>query len=354
MLANVPRIDYTGGGCGKLLLEPQRTNLVLYSEQFDNAAWTKSGTTISANVATSPAGFTDADLITLNAGTSVKQVFQSFSAVTGTFSYSIFAKAGTHRFVQLLAGTSAICNFNLELGTFNATASTGSIQNYGNGWFRCNMVATYTSNTAINLLAVDSLTSVRAQATSSTGTFIIYGAQLEEGSFATSYIPTVAAAVTRNADEVSKTGISSLIGQTEGTLFVEVNVTTLQGAATRVIFSIQTGTTFVRLLFSAVGSNTLRALVRDLSVDKFDARTTISTTGIIKLAIAYKSLDSSFYVNGVQITNVLTDLSFGSLTMGDVTLGYDGSTNELGDSISQALLFPTRLTNSELETLTTL
>jgi hypothetical protein len=205
---NVPRLTYpVGGGCPSLLLEKQSTNLALYSEQMDNAVWVKSNVTVTANNTTSPAGFTDADLITLNAGTSLKQFYQSFSAVTGTYAFSVFAKKGTHNFIQLLAGPSAICNFDLELGTFNATASTGSIQNYGNGWFKCNMVATYTSNTAVNVLGVNSLTSVRAEATSSTGTFYAWGLQYEASSYPTSYIPTTSSSATRVADACSKTGI---------------------------------------------------------------------------------------------------------------------------------------------------
>jgi hypothetical protein len=153
------------------------------------------------------------------------------------------------------------------------------------------------------------------------------------------------------ADVVSKTGASSLIGQTEGTLYAEVDVSQLLGATARNIFSIETGTNRVQLAFTGISANTLRALVRETNVDKYDARATITTTGIIKLAIAYKSLDSSFYVNGVQITNILTNLSFGSLNISDVFLGVR-DTSFFNDHIKAAAILPRAITEAEAIQLT--
>jgi hypothetical protein len=186
-----------------------------------------------------------------------------------------------------------------------------------------------------------------------TSGILLYGAQVETGSVATSYIPTTTAPITRNADVINLSGaVSGCIGQTEGTIYAEVDVSKLLGATARPIFAIETGTSRVQLFFTGLSANTIRALVRETNVTKYDARTTITTTGIIKLAIAYKSLDTAFYVNGVQITNVLTNLSFGSIAFSDVLLG-NADANFLNDRIRSAAIYTTRLTNAELAALTT-
>jgi hypothetical protein len=101
---NIPRIDYTGGGCGKLLLEPQRTNLFTYSEQFDNAAWTKSGATITANATTSPDGTTNADSFIGNGSNAEHSILQSLSFIGGTtYTISFYAKKNTKTAVTRLA-----------------------------------------------------------------------------------------------------------------------------------------------------------------------------------------------------------------------------------------------------------
>ena len=343
-VANVPRLDYLGSSCPRLLLEPQRTNLVTYSEQFNNAAWTKSDVTVTANNTTSPAGFTDADLITLNAGTSVKQFFQSFSAVTGTYAYSIFAKAGTHRFIQLLAGPSAICNFDLQLGTFNATLATGSIENYGNGWFKCNMVATYTAITAVNLLGVDSLTSVRAEATSSTGNFYIYGAQFEEGAYATSYVPTLGAAVTRGEDNTLTTGLSAVLPQTAGTLFWEIDYTL---GSTSTMLMHNTGVSDYAFLQIGL-SGTAEGGIYESGVMVDRLAYLGLTSGTYKMAFAYETNSFALYINGV-LRDSGTSGSTASISMNTISLDWNSSDFT---GVKQVLLFPTRLSNSDLAALT--
>jgi hypothetical protein len=142
-VANLPRIDYTGGGCGKLLLEPQRTNLVTYSENFNNAAWTKSNASVTANAATSPDGYTNADKIVENTATSGHSTFQSISATSGaTYTISAFGKAAerTRLWLDLYGGTNS-ANFDLSNGTILASSVgiTAKIENYGNGWYRCSI-----------------------------------------------------------------------------------------------------------------------------------------------------------------------------------------------------------------------
>jgi hypothetical protein len=354
--SGVPRLDYTNSTCPKLLLEPQRTNLALFSEQFDNATWVKNNTSISANSAVSPDGDTNADALVENTANASHNIYQSINVTSGTtYTVSFFVKANGRTRFRIGDNFGRLpLNVIFDLSTGTVASGTGTITNYGNGWYRCTATSTATATAAefIYIILISSGTTTTYTGDGTSGV-LLYGAQIEASAYATSYVKTEAAAVTRLADLASKTGISSLIGATEGTLFAEVMISELQGTVVRPIFLIEAGSSRVQLFFTGLAANTLRALVREGAATKYDARQTITTTGTIKLAIAYKSLDSAFYVNGVEISNVLTNVSFGTINFSDVLLG-NSADSFLGDRIAQALLFKTRLTNAQLAELTTL
>jgi hypothetical protein len=221
-VANLPRLDYLGSSCGKLLLEPQRTNLALYSESFNNAAWSKSASSVTANDGVSPDGYTNADLITSSGAAGY--VFPSstnvlISAGGATYTYSVYLKAGTASTITVLIGAIAnykgIFDLSAVTATTNTANTTPSIVSVGNGWYRCAIVCTSVASTGYSELQIGRVASGL--------NFLAYGAQLEaSAAYATSYIPTLGAAVTRGADGASKTGISSLLGATEGVVFLEV------------------------------------------------------------------------------------------------------------------------------------
>ena len=139
MLANVPRLDYSGGGCPKLLLEPQRTNSVRYSEQFDNAAWNKNNTQITVNDATSPEGLTNAEFLYQNTNNSKHATFSYFTTTSGTsYVSSFFVKANGTQWVQIAGSTgfdaSAYVNFDIINGVKGASNNVvnSGIEDYGN------------------------------------------------------------------------------------------------------------------------------------------------------------------------------------------------------------------------------
>jgi len=350
---NVPRIDYTGGGCGKLLLEPQRTNLALYSEQLNSGVWTKNDTTITANATTSPDGTTNADTINLSAGTSQKFIAQSYSQ-NGSYTQSVYLKKGTHSFVQLLTGgdVTKFATFDLINGTSSVTGGTATIQAAANGFYRCTFSYTTSTGTNITIIAVDSLAAARAAATSSTGNFYIYGAQLELGSYVSSYIPTSGTAVTRLADAAYKTGISSLIGQTEGTLFVEVDLNNIVSGDSQYAIVISDGSAANRIQFLNNISNDWQLFITANTIsNNISLTTSTSGVGIYKIAIAYKSGDVVYYINGIQKGTSSETFTFSTLTDFDLAQRYD-DLFPLQNPINQAILFPTRLTNNQLADLT--
>ena len=377
-VANLPRIDYTGGGCGKLLLEPQRTNSATYSESFNNAAWTKTQSTITANAVISPDGYTNADKLVEGSGSVQPTVLVNFGVLTTTLSQSIYAKAGERSVLALGSNTTDNTNayaiFDLTNGVCKALTSAKlasfSITSVGNGWYRCTVNFIASTSTAGHRFVIavgndynasfsSGLSPLPAYTGNGTSGIYIWGAQLEAGSYATSYIPTLGASVTRGADACVKTGISSLIGQTEGTLFVE---TTYNGAANSSQFNRIINITDGSLdNFIAVSKNSGTAQLYVYSQAGGAAQvdsSAIANTNLIgthKIALAYKANDFVLYVDGVQRFTDTSGLvaACSQLNIGGIgALG--GGADQLGGSVNQALLFKTRLSNSELAQLTTI
>jgi len=336
---NVPRIDYTNGSCPSLLVEPQRTNLATYSDQLNQASWAVNAT-ITTNSTISPDGTQNAETI-LGIGFIGKAIVQ-----TGISTFSVFAKAGTSNEIRLNVfdgTTDRGAYYNLSNGTI--TSSYGTIiatnsVNYGNGWYRVSI----TTNNAI--------TSYIQIHRDSAQTCFIYGAQLEAGSYPTSYIPTVASTVTRNADVISKTGISSLIG-TEFTLFFD-GYETIGGNSSRYLVLKGTGGTYANavLLESNSSNQIVLTVLNSSSATVFGSFSGTLTNGQrFKLAVRCKNNDFAFYVNGALIGSQAS----GTVpTTSDLYLGYYTDYSDNYNKINSAVIFNSALTNTELAQLTTI
>jgi hypothetical protein len=327
-----------------------------YSEQLDNAAWSKNNLTITANNTISLDGTQDADKVTLNSGTSGKSLIQSLIQ-SGSYSLTAFIKYDSHQFIQFfLENDGGPCaNFDIQNGTLGSfTNCTSKITNFGNGWYRCEMNYATTVSTGINIRFIDSSSASRGASSSSTGSTFIWGAQLEAGAYPTSYIPTTASA-TRVVDACFKTGIGSLIGQTEGTLFLDFEKTNNDNTGTGGYFRIDVndGTTSNRILFGFDLNKVNATVITSGSVVALIETPTTRTQERIKAAISYKANDFVLYVNGVQIG---TDTS-GAVpsNMANFQWGVNQSTPTTTTGIvNEQLFFKTRLTNAELASLTTL
>ena len=207
---DAPRLNYNPENLSagpSFLIEPAATNLLTYSEQFDDASWTKNASTVSSNISVSPAGSLTADKLVEDATSNYHTVFKANSFTSGTaYTVTIYAKAAERNYVTISAGnvTTFPCRatFDLQTGTVASTVSgTASITAVGNGWYKCSVTGTAgaTSSTGMNF-AVGSTGSYVTYTGDGYSGIYIWGAQLETGSVATSYIPTLASQVTRAAD----------------------------------------------------------------------------------------------------------------------------------------------------------
>jgi hypothetical protein len=361
-VSGLPRLDYYDSTCPKLLLEPQRSNLVRYSEQIDNAYWVKTASSVNANNAVSPDGYTNADQWVGN-GTSGQHILRhTYFAATAlaTFSYSFYVKADgiTKMGYREDAQTGRNGAFNIATKTtiFTTSGDTISFQDAANGFVRVTIISVVGSNGTLGMqlfLLDDAYTtgnpnSYSSNVSASEGV-LLYGAQIEIGAYATSYIPTLGASVTRVADAASKTGISSLIGQTEGTLFVEFKK---EHDGLEAI-SINNGSTTDRVYMGFNGSVFISQVRSGGGAAQASFTTALTNNQTYKCALAYKLNDFVLYINGVQIG---TDNS-GIVPVGMSDFSFNASTNvdaPFFSPFNQALLFKTRLSNESLAELTSL
>ena len=360
---DIARIDYSAGEPA-LLLEPQRTNLLLQSSSFDSGAWGKTAVSVTANTTTSPSGVIDADTFSADGTNSFHGIYQSASVVSGTtYTISIYAKKNTNNFIQLFAGSLTFgsnvwANFDLNNGVVGSvgSATTASIQNAGNGWYRCIITGaaiSTTSNLAPFYSLVTSETSPRAEVNTLSTSVFLWGAQLEAGSYSTSYIPTTSASVTRNRDVCVKTGISSLINSTEGVLYAEINALKYPVDVNNwLTITDGTNANSVGIQFETNGKATGRIEVG--GVGQASITTSVDYSNFIKVAFKYKENDFAWWVNGVEVGTDLSGITFPSNTLNSLQFAYGAGGNNWNGNVQNVMVFPTVLSDDELATLTTI
>ena len=233
---DAPRFDHnptTGESLG-LLVEEARTNLLVRSEEFNDATWTKVNTTVTANSIAAPNGTVTADTITDSndgASTAHSTSTANQSLTSGlTYTISVYAKAGTQPGIAFIFPSSAFTSnlnarFNISTGTIANLDSglTGSITAVGDGWYRCTATATATATASAGFQIRIATASTSFYQGNGTGTIYLWGAQLEAGAFPTSYIPTTSATVTRAADvaSIGSSAFTSFYNQAAQTWFGE-------------------------------------------------------------------------------------------------------------------------------------
>jgi hypothetical protein len=375
--SGVAAIDYRNAdgslsSTGRLLLELQRTNLALHSEDFTNAVWNKDGVTATANVVNSPDGYQNADSIVENTATSGHRILLT-AGISGTgssaYSFSVYVKKiegqPTRHIYWMcqISGNAIYAHFNMTTFTVNQVASNGngsgasaSITPVGNNWYRLSLSGVVSTTTAqyFNQIYLETTPRTGFSSESYTGNgtsgYYVWGWQQEAGAYSSTYIRTTTAAVTRLADAASKTGISSLIGQTEGVFFVDFVAET--PSENRRI-SLSDGTNSNRFVLTHLDSGKIQFtyLVAGSAQCNFITVPSYVKGQVLKIAFAYKQNDFVAYINGSE---TFTDNSGNVTTMSQIAFADATLSSPFIGSINDAALFTRRLTNAELAAITTL
>jgi hypothetical protein len=348
----------TGESLG-LEIEEQRTNLVQRSEEFDNAYWRKDSSAILSNQVIAPDGTLTADKLYDDAVGVVATIYND-TALTLTaqaYTWSVFAKAGELNWIAISAydGTARRTWFNLATGAVgtNAAGNTATITPVGNGWYRCTVSRTAAATSAgywqINLANADNIVTTPANAYS--GVYI-WGAQLEAGAFATSYIPTVASQVTRSADAASMTGtnFSSWYRADEGTVYVDAVPASV--AANRSSLEITDSSGNQNNVIDVFAQRTADNLLAYVAVNNASQVSITQSNANGKTVFAYKVNDFSATRNGATIGNDTSGLIPQGMTRAFIGDDYNGG-NSINGTIKKLAYYPARLTNAELVGLST-
>ena len=324
---NLPRVDYTDG-TSSLLVEPMRTNLVTESSDFTN--WTTTGSAaVTPNTTISPDGTQNADTLNIFSG---NFFYKPITSGAGTFTLSCY--------VKVASGT-----LDFKMQSFNGTdgADASSTFTANTNWQRFEFTTTVTTDSNFYPIQVSGLTG---------GDFQIWGAQVEEGSYATSYIPTDGGTVTRVQETYEKTGISDKINSTEGVLFVEMARSEEENSYRLLGLDNGTSQNYIKIGFGNNNGNFwIRALVNGVTVINSDNAVSNNANQFYKIAVRYKSGDSVIYIDGVPVLTSSTTFSSGTFTDLDFT-HFTGSSHFFG-KVKKLQIFKTALTDSELATLTT-
>ena len=363
-----PLIDGVVQSCPTLLLEKQSTNLFNYSEAINNST-TKTNVTITSNATTSPAGdggFDSDNADSLNHGsTGTTRLQKSMGSITtgNIYTTSCFVKKNDCDYFylwtvhqQYAPVSMQVVVADLQNGTIVSTGSlidSSTITEYPNGWYR--VTSTFTAGSISSYNAYYGFNSISNSTALSGGNSVsgyLWGLQLEESDYPTSYIRTdTFNTVTRGKDECYDAGTSSTFSNTTGTIFLDFEAFTPDDDFGRLL-SLSDQSTNNRLLLIPKTNNTLRFfMVVNASTD-VDTDQTISYNTRQKIAISYQLNSVKIYING---TLVLTDSSAGTFSALDRIAFADYDNNPTATArIHQLTYFDSVISQSDLETLTTL
>jgi hypothetical protein len=365
---NAPRFDYnptTRESLG-LFTEQASTNLALYSSDYTNAAWTKTGSSITATSAISPDGSQNASLMVLGT-TSVAHILYTSSTYTAaTWTVSVYVKYYGQQFFQIYssANGNVFCNFDLINGLKGTPSGSGSptadIQNVGNGWYRCSLTLTALAGAANFIItASNSLTATVSPSFAGNGFngYLVWGAQVEQAPSATSYIAnTAGTATTRTVDSASMTGtnFTSWYNYSGGTVYVEAATGYVGSASPPSSFVISDGTSanYLEFLYTALGVTTV-ARVNAVTLQSL-------TVNLPSATVANAFYKSAWYLsgagNGVSSagqTATTYSTAIVAPAVNQLNIGSLGTAvgNPPNGRIKKFAYYPLALTNTQIQSL---
>ena len=359
---------YSNGESG-LLTEPSRTNLLLRSQEFDNASWTKTamlgfGSGSTANAYAAPDESVTADLLTPTTATAEHFASQDVTASPNQyFSQRIWVRPNGYtrfriRIHDVAASSNFIrCDYNLTALTTsvttggNGTGAAATVEAYPDGWYRLTLSGkpnTSGSTVHVRLQVLDNSGTASFAGDGTSGAYY-WGADLQASVFTSSYIPTTSAQVTRAADSHIRSNNDSFINPLEGTLYWEGVIPALDSTVTQALLSLDDTTTSERMAFRLAGS-TLEFVVVDGGVTQVGISLGSYTAGTkVKLAARYKLNDFHAAANGVLGT---PDTSGTLPTVTQMQIGKSGNGDEGFIVTGKLAYLPRAVTNAQLQAMT--
>ncbi len=344
--ANEPRFDHNPltGECLGLLIEESRSNFLTLSEQFDDGIWLKeNGANVLSNSTVAPDGTFSADTIVESTSTTRPRLrTRELNVVNGSsYVFSFYVKSAGRNFLQvILLNNTTTSVIDISTGQYVSGSTNVNVSPAGNGWFRVSIWGTF------NQTSGNYRSDIFLQSTSSTSNYTgdgvsgvhIWGAQLEAGSFPTSYIPTSGSTVTRSADVASITGtnFSRWYNNTEGTVFFDSALSESVNSTPSIVFG--------NYLW-ATSPNVWRTLGNQTIMLSNSSRTTRT-----KHAFTLKSNDHVVSINGGAVSGASQNNSTSPASSGPVSFNANGNT--LNGYISRLTYYSTRLQNYQLQQLT--
>jgi len=348
---NLARIDYLDDANGVLLTEPQSTNLLPYSEDF--SVWVSTNLVITQNTITSPNGNNTADKIAASDVTNQHRVNFTSTNISGATTFSFFAKSAEYTSCWARVGFSN-AYFDLENGlTSSGTGVTSSIENYGNGWYRC--IMTKASSTANEVCRINITTSYL-----STGNFLgdnisgiyLWGAQHEQGSYPTSYIPTYGSISTRNKDTVNNAGTSATYNSVQGVLFVEMAALTSTVPLNNWI-TISDGTADNQVAIGFETNSNITAGFRGGGSYTGYITLNVDYSQNKKIGFKYKENDFALWIDGVEVGVDTSGSTLSSGTLSSLQFNWGAGGNHTNGKTKNVQVFNEALSDSDLLSLTT-
>ena len=357
--SGVPRLDYplidgVVQSCPALLLEPSRTNMLSYSEDFSQSTrWLVSSMTITTDDAVAPDGNQTADKAEATGAGSIRT--NNAYTVTSGYSFSIFVKKGNSRYVTLRSfafTTSAIIGFDLD----TETAQTGGvIEKYPNDWYRLSISKDVSSDADKNGYFYIYLPNSLGSTTTVSGNYAYFwGAQLEDADYHTSYIPVLGlSSVTRSTDFCNGAGTSAEFNDSEGVLFLEFQGLTSTDADNGYV-SISDGTATNSVLINTRTSGSLRLYNGGVGSSNLIYIETVDYLNTLKIALQYGTTTGSYkvYINGISKTISGTFSATAISGLDELKFQYAVGGNNFYGKTKQLMTFNQALTDSELEQIT--
>jgi hypothetical protein len=359
--ANEPRIDYKDNTKGSLLLEPQRSNLVTYSEDFSDSSWTKSGPTLTYNQGVSPDGNNNATKMIPSTSNTSQDIFATTTALGSTaYTRSFFAKADGYNWINIQQYdglTNLGAWFDLSTGSLGNTQSnvTSAIKHYGNGWYRCSVTFTTqssASNERAQIKVVGGNGATTLQGNGIDGV-LIWGAQLEQGSYATSYIPTSGGAVTRVADVCNNGANEQVINSTEGVLYVEIK-RPINQLETNQYLGVSDGSTDNRFIIGASANSSNLRFIGDMNdVKVLDVtRAGFNKEDWLKIAIVWDLSEFKIFINGTKNYETTLSDNFTPNRLNTFEFANGSKSSVFYGASKDVRVYNTALTDQELQALT--